>query len=431
MNPKLWNDIKKITKLYKFFQRVKAVNQFERRKNFVVTVFNQFTHDPSQLDDALAKGDDADFEEEGAWLGNMFSWLPIPSSDPDPANDEEKGKTSKNRSTTATKSAAAPKKGESWWSGDDDVDNDIEKNNDIELDTGKTLDQELDMQLDALETKLNEKDVLSREDNLKLRKLIARKVMRKIEMNKEMDKLPYFQRIKQHHHHFNKELFVLEVLRQCDKLVGKAKRDRQFARKSFSARALIHTQVAMRKLSGRLAQYGVDTAKSMVPFTIPNTMINEVLGTFLANISASFCDEDYIKAIAETGDFARPDPSWLDQMYDSAMGAVTDEMGAEDVAPEGDNAMDDNEDEEDDGYGEAEEDDAARDDHHFHLTHHTEAHRLAAMADTAVFTNATTNNPITVTRIDAKNVEDAFFEMKKKVWIKLAMNMAGCDLEPV
>ena len=122
----------------------------------------------------------------------------------------------------------------------------------------------------------------------------------------------------------------------------------------------------MRKLSGRLAQYGVDTAKSMVPFTIPNTMINEVVGTFLANISASFCDEDYITAIAETGDFARPDPSWLDQMYESAMGGITDEMGAEDVAPEGDNAMDDNEDEEDDGYGEAEGDDAVHDDHHFH-----------------------------------------------------------------
>ena len=30
-----------------------------------------------------------------------------------------------------------------------------------------------------------------------------------------------------------------------------------------------------------------------------------------------------------------------------------------------------------------------------------------------------------------KNIEDAFFETKKKVWIKLAMNMAGCDLEPV
>ena len=106
-------------------------------------------------------------------------------------------------------------------------------------------------------------------------------------------------------------------------------------------------------------------------------------------------------------------------------------MGAEDVAAEGDNAMDDNEDDEEDGYGEAEENDEAHDDHHFHLTHHTEAHKLAAIADTAIYTNATTNNPITVTRIDAKNIEDAFFEMKKKVWIKLAMNMAGCDLEPV
>ena len=150
------------------------------------------------------------------------------------------------------------------------------------------LDEELDIQLDALDNKLNEQEVLSRENNLKLRKLIAKKVMKKIELNKEMDKLPYFQRIKQHHLHFNKELFVLEVLRQCDKLVGKMKRDRQFARKTFSARAFIHAQVAMKKLSGRLAQYGVDTVKGMVPFNIPNSMINEVVGTFLANVSASF-----------------------------------------------------------------------------------------------------------------------------------------------
>ena len=68
---------------------------------------------------------------------------------------------------------------------------------------------------------------------------------------------------------------------------------------------------------------------------------------------------------------------------------------------------------------------------YFHLVNSTEAHELAAAQDVEVFTNNITGNSITVTRIDSKIIQDAFFEMKKKVWVKLIMNMTGCDLDTV
>merc|ERR1711871_1153546 len=176
--------------------------------------------------------------------------------------------------------------GKSWWSDDEDIEN--KKDVVIKVDREMTLLEELDIQLDALETTLNEKHVLSRKDNIKLRQHIANEILNKIKKNKEIDNHPCFQLNKTQRQHFNKELFVLEVLRQCDKLFDKLKRDREFAKKIFYARAFEY----FHKITCRLLAY---LAQGFIPkCCIADATTNACVGTCLANSSASFCDEDYI-----------------------------------------------------------------------------------------------------------------------------------------